>query len=154
MMPMAFAQEALPEAGITPDSGFLWGIDVALDNIGMVLSPAYGIKVATERLSEIKAMADKGDIVSASKAEEERQKALAVGIGAISVAEAESVLEIHINVLKQVLAKVPTEAQNSIQNAIDKSQEGLIKAREIKSLEGGEAKAVEVTPIYGARQKP
>ena len=58
------------EEGTTPDSAF-WGIDVALDRIKFNLArnkAAVGLKIAQERLEEIKEMHFRGNINAAEKA--------------------------------------------------------------------------------------
>ncbi|MCG2717512.1 MAG: DUF5667 domain-containing protein [Nanoarchaeota archaeon] len=78
---MAVAQEETTEenAGVTPDS-IWWGIDVALDKIALALTfdnearAEKGLKIAEERLLEIKIMATEKKIKAMAKAETEHGK--------------------------------------------------------------------------------
>ena len=74
----ALAQEDA-DAGVTPDS-ILWGIDVALEKIGLALTfdnkarAEKGLNIAEERLQEIKVMATEKKIKAMAKAESEHGK--------------------------------------------------------------------------------
>ena len=81
LLPVITAQETPTNPGITPDS-FLWGIDRALEQISLLLtiSPeakaTKGLEIAQERLAEIKAMIEEGDLEAAGKAEDAHGKIL------------------------------------------------------------------------------
>ncbi|MBS3151039.1 hypothetical protein J4443_01525 [Candidatus Woesearchaeota archaeon] len=79
----AAAQEEIGEAeltdedsGITPDS-FLWGLDKSIDRLSLLLTfddgkkARKGLKIARERLLEVKAMAEENKLEHAEKAKEE-----------------------------------------------------------------------------------
>lgn len=57
--PLALAHPQDVKPGITPDQGFLYGLDVALDRITYLISlnkTATGLRIAKERLAENKQM--------------------------------------------------------------------------------------------------
>lgn len=69
------------DPGVTPDSP-LWGIDVALDRIRLALATGpdkakVGLRIAEERLLEVRAMAEAGNAEAADKAEEAHDESLA-----------------------------------------------------------------------------
>ena len=77
----AQTQSKKEDAGVTPDS-FLWGLDVALDNLNLLLTfnptekARKGIDIARERLEEVKVMAEENKLDAAEKAKEEQVKIL------------------------------------------------------------------------------
>ncbi len=82
-LPVTYAQET-PESedpGITPDS-FLYGLDVALDKIGLLLTfgqaekSKKGLEIARERLLEVKAMAEENKTNAMIKAQNEHDRML------------------------------------------------------------------------------
>ncbi len=79
--PVALGATGDEDPGVTPDS-FLWGIDKALDQIGLLLARSpegkveKGLEIAQERLLEVKAMAEENKLDAAGKAEEAHGKIL------------------------------------------------------------------------------
>jgi len=80
--PLILAQEILPNPGITPDS-FLWSLDKVLEQISLLITTSpnekatKGLKIAEERLAEIKVMIEENKLDAAEKAEESHGKTLA-----------------------------------------------------------------------------
>lgn len=69
--PMALAQPQEVNPGITPDQGFLYGLDTAMDQVRYALSmnkEATGLDIAKERLAENKQMIQEGKPEQAKKA--------------------------------------------------------------------------------------
>ncbi len=89
MLTMApvYAQEAA-EAGITPDS-FLYGLDVALDQISLLLTfdrgakAKKGLKIAEERLLEVKKMAEENKLEAMQRAQREHSNVLGTVTSAV-----------------------------------------------------------------------
>ncbi|QQG40162.1 MAG: hypothetical protein HYS81_02015 [Candidatus Aenigmatarchaeota archaeon] len=79
---LAHETEPSTDPGTTPDSP-LWGIDVALDKIGILLATTDDAKahanlhIAAERLAEVKAMIAANKVDDAAKAENEHTHTLA-----------------------------------------------------------------------------
>ncbi|MEK6916227.1 MAG: DUF5667 domain-containing protein, partial [Nanoarchaeota archaeon] len=77
----ANAQQTETAAGVTPDS-FIWGLDKALDQIGLLLTfdkgekAKKGLEIARERLFEVKQMIEENKLEAAEKAKEEHGKTL------------------------------------------------------------------------------
>lgn len=99
------SEEENVNAGITPDS-FLWGIDVALDRIALALTrnpqsrAEKGLLIAQERLQELRAMADAGDLDAAMRARDEHGRALGKvedAVGEIEEEDSAQELEDHID---------------------------------------------------------
>ena len=96
IMPAAIAQESVEtgsqdfieevdidgDPGITPDS-FLHGIDVALDKVSLALTfskegkAKKALEIAQERLLEVKAMGDRGDVNRVEKVQKLHDEFLA-----------------------------------------------------------------------------
>jgi len=55
-------------SGITPADGWLWNVDVAVDNFRVWLNPALAPVIAEERVDEAHQMVATGDIVAAQQA--------------------------------------------------------------------------------------
>lgn len=82
-LPIANSQQQVRgDTGITPDS-FMWGLDKALDQLGLLLTfdkgekAKKGIEIARERLLEVREMVEANKLEMAEKAKEEHGKALA-----------------------------------------------------------------------------
>jgi len=157
-LPPAFERE-LPAAGITPDSWmyrfkrFFEGIDLFFTFDDVAKAEKY-LKYAELRLTEAKEMAEKGkpefvdDLIeeyedNLEKANEISKIAQQVGKNVTKVTELVAVAtSIHVDVLENVLEKVPEQAKPSIQRAITSSKRGneealnvLEKARPEKAAE-------------------
>ena len=55
-------------SGITPADGWLWNIDVAIDNIRAWVNPAFKPVIEAERIEEAHQMIETGNIVAAQQA--------------------------------------------------------------------------------------
>lgn len=55
-------------SGITPADGWLWNIDVAIDNIRAWVNPAFEPVIEAERIEEAHQMIETGNIVAAQQA--------------------------------------------------------------------------------------
>ena len=115
----------------------LHGLDIAMENVQLNLAPDVASKVqlqlefASERLAEAQAMFSENDVADGLEALNEygaQISAIAQLIGSSGGADQEaleSLLEaaqgVHQGVLTSLLDKVPEQAQESIQNAIDAS---------------------------------
>lgn len=138
IVPVAFAQEVEDtDPGVTPDSS-LWGLDRAIEKIGIALTFDKGKKVekrlavANERLAEVRAMLDKNDTESTEKAENAREEETVEieseleqdgGIPEDIKAKVLLNLQKHITVLQEVKAKLEEKGLDAhgIDNAITKS---------------------------------
>lgn len=146
-----FAQTGqAPQAdpGVTPDSK-LYGLDLAFERLRdlFAFSDVGKVKVALahaeERLAEAKAMVDKKKADLAGKAAERAADKLSKALDRVESAKAkgkdvtdtarrvEEATSRHITVLQGVLEKVPEQAKDAIQRAIDVSQRGHDKALEM-----------------------
>ncbi len=133
--------EVEEEAGIPPDS-IIYGLDRAFERISLALTfdrakkAEKRLKIASERIAELKVMVKKGKPEFAEKlakehneelekAENDIEKAKALGKNVTALREhvAEMTYK-HVIVLQRVLEKVPEQAKVHIQNAIEKSQKG------------------------------
>ena len=140
-MPLVAAQEIETNAGITPDQGILWGIDVAIEKIIMLLTTkpenkvALGLHIASERLAEIKLMAEQNKIQSMDKAEIERENIIdeveenAKGLSEEHRAFVAIRLQKHIDKLLEVKEEVPEQAKTGLDTAIEKSSYVLERMR-------------------------
>ncbi|MFQ6137312.1 MAG: DUF5667 domain-containing protein, partial [Candidatus Hydrothermarchaeales archaeon] len=88
-MAPASAQEAgTPDPGITPDS-FLYGLDVALDQISLLLTfdegakARKGLEIAEERLLEVREMAEENKLEAMERAQREHSNALGTVTSAV-----------------------------------------------------------------------
>jgi len=158
-LPLAF-ERGLPAAGITPDSWtygfkrFFEDIDLFFTFDDVVKAEKHG-KYAELRLAEAKEMIEKGkpefvdDLIeeyedNLEKANEISKIAQRVGKNVTKVTEVVAVAtSIHMDVLENVLEKVPEQAKPSIQRAITSSKRGNEEA--LKVLEKAQPeKAAEV----------
>jgi len=157
LAPIVFAQtnEAeLPNPGILPNSPvyFLKPLTEKVRGIfilGEDNKALYSLKLADKRLSEAKALADKGEdelaTNTAERAAEENQeaqehldKAETQGKDVTAVVERLAANSARQQaVLTRVLEKVPEQAKAAIQRAMEMSKRGLMKAREMQTKEKG-----------------
>lgn len=139
-LPPAF-ERGLPAAGITPDS-WMYGFKKFFEGIDLfftfddVAKAEKHLKYAELRLSEAKEMAEKGkpefvdDLIeeyedNLEKANEISKIAQQVGKNVTKVTELVAIAtSIHVDVLENVLEKVPEQAKPSIQRAITSSKRG------------------------------
>ena len=152
------AQEASQEAGTTPDSIF-YGLDTALEKIRLVITfkaekeAEIHLNHAEERLAELKEMVNKNETKytekliekrekSLNKSKEEIKKAEEKGVDvSVLAAKVQEVTSKHIIVLQGLLDKVPEQAREHIQNAIERSSrsqavEAITKEKQMnKSME-------------------
>jgi hypothetical protein len=147
---VANAQAAEPSAGILPGSAlsFLDVISEGLGNafaFGKIAKAERYFAQANERLAEARALADQGDTERAEQAVRNYEERLAAALARAEEAkdksdnddEANDVLTRiaeatfkHQEVLMEVFAKVPEQARDGIQNAIDNSVRGHDSALE------------------------
>ncbi|MBU2640170.1 MAG: hypothetical protein KKG75_05720 [Nanoarchaeota archaeon] len=98
ILPIANAQQAIDDPGVTPDS-FLWGLDKALDQLSLLLTTGdadkakKGLEIAEERLAEIKTMIEENKLEAANKAKEEHGKNLLKVKENIKIIEKDNSLE-------------------------------------------------------------
>jgi hypothetical protein len=139
-LPPAF-ERGLPAAGITPDSWmygfkkFFEGVDLFFTFDDVAKAEKY-VRYAELRLAEAKEMAEKGkpefvdDLLKEYKDNLERGNeilkiAQQVGKNVTKVAELVAVAtSIHVDVLENVLQKVPEQAKPAIERAINSSKRG------------------------------
>ena len=139
-LPPAFERE-LPAAGITPDS-WMYGFKRFFEGIDLfftfddVAKAEKHLKYAELRLAEAKEMTEKGkpefvdDLIeeyedNLEKANEISKIAQQIGKNVTKVTELVAVAtSIHMDVLENVLEKVPEQAKPSIQRAITSSKRG------------------------------
>jgi len=134
-------QEKCPEAGLTPDSLF-YGVEKSLEKLNLffifnkVKKAEKHLRYAEERLAEAGEMIEKerlefvGDLIeeygeNLEKGNEISEIAQGLGENVTKVRELVAVAtSIHIDVLKEILEKVPEQAKASIQRAINSSKRG------------------------------
>ncbi|MBW2979756.1 S8 family serine peptidase [Candidatus Woesearchaeota archaeon] len=158
-LPPAF-EKGLPAVGITPDS-WMYGFKRFFEGIDLfftfddVAKAEKHLKYAELRLAEAKEMAEKGkpefvdDLIeeyedNLEKANEISKIAQQLGKNVTKVTELVAVAtSIHVDVLENVLEKVPEQAKSSIQRAITSSKRGNEEA--LKVLEKAQPeKAAEI----------
>jgi F0F1-type ATP synthase membrane subunit b/b' len=140
-MPLVVAQETETDAGITPDQRFLWGIDIAIERIIMLITTraenkvSFGLKIANERLAEIKAMASQNKTQFMKMAEFERGNIIneieknAAGLSEEHRLQISERLQNHIKQLEEVKETIPEQAREGLENAINKSSKVLERMR-------------------------
>jgi hypothetical protein len=153
---VTFAQvEEDVKPGILPGNPFYF-LETLGENIGMMFTfndvskAEKYLNLAAKRLAEARALAEKGDSERALQATErfeaqfERAQQRAESARA-SGQDVETVLERienasarHLAVLAEVLERVPEQAKEAIQNAMQRSAEGRERAMEAVSGERGE----------------
>jgi hypothetical protein len=144
------AQEGvvLPNPGLTPDSPFYF-----LDTLGERISLFFArgaeakakkaLAIAEEKLAEAEVMADEGNEAAAEVAANRYGETISQAAGVLAQAaqsgegfdeELKSLVtkatSIHLDVLSRIYEKVPKEAQEAIQGAMEKSSQGGEKALE------------------------
>jgi len=157
MVPSVFAQTTdteLPSPGLLPDSPiyFLKPLSEKVRGIfifGEDSKALYALKLADKRLSEAKALSDKGkdDLASDTaeqagieneNAQDHLAKAESEGKDVTAVVERLAANSARQQaVLAKVLEKVPEQAKAAIQRAMEMSQRGLTKAQEMQTKEKG-----------------
>ncbi|MFQ5887551.1 MAG: DUF5667 domain-containing protein [Candidatus Hydrothermarchaeales archaeon] len=104
------AQEAGVDPGVTPDS-FLYGLDVALDQISLLLTfdkgakAKKGLEIAEERLLEVKEMAEENKLEAMKRAQEEHSDALDTvtsAVGDLERANSTEEMEDEIEIEKEL----------------------------------------------------
>ena len=137
---VAFAQEdSLPSSSITPGSS-LFFLKRFSENVGTfftfgeVAKSKRMVKLAEERLSEAKTLAEKGDENSEkaielyeqqfAKASERVQKSQ----NAEALARVSEATSKHFAVLEEIAGKVPEQAQESVLRALESSKNGQVSA--------------------------
>lgn len=131
VMPLVIAQEIETNPGITPDIPIIYQIDRALERIRMALTFGdenkvnYGLKIAEERIAEIKIMQEGNKTIALERAR--------IGYeDSISEIENKTVsnevklrvrerLQIHTMELNKVLINSQEQSREGLQNAIEKS---------------------------------
>ncbi|XOB41740.1 MAG: DUF5667 domain-containing protein [Candidatus Nealsonbacteria bacterium] len=140
------AQEAeLPSPGLTPDSPFYF-LDTLAEKIGMFFTlgaekkAEKAVRYAEEKLAELKAMAEKNKIQALERANQKYQEFLRLAnmktqeakekgkdVEELAVLITEKTLK-HQEVLIEIFEKVPEEAKEGIQKAIEVSRSGSEEA--------------------------
>jgi hypothetical protein len=145
-------QEALPDPGITPDSMF-YGLEKAFEKVQLTLArdevskARLRLELANERIAEGKSMVEKGkpeylpDLVeeyeeNLGKSQELAEAARAKGKQTFVVDElVAQATSVHVEVLEDVLEKVPEQAKPAIEKAITSSargqEESLVRLGEV-----------------------
>lgn len=157
LAPSVFAQTTdtdLPSPGLLPDSPvyFLKPLGEKIRGLfvfGEDSKALYALKLADKRLSETKALSDKGEDELATDTAEQAGKENENAQEHLAKAESEGkyvtavVERLAANsarqqaVLTKVLEKVPEQAKAAIQRAMERSKRGLIKAQEMQTKEKG-----------------
>ena len=140
-----FAQEELPDPGITPDSR-LYGLDRAIERLQLILTrdrvakARLHLRLVEERLAEANTMFEKGKPEFAqslmkdhekeiNETEVETEKARAEGRNVTDLVEhISSITYKHITILSDLLDRVPEQAKPHIEHAINVSSKGHIRA--------------------------
>lgn len=149
------ATKALVDPGMTPDNFFYfidgWGesIDV-LFTFNKESKVEKELLIAEEKLAEARAMAEKGNEKALEKAQAKyekimerttkRAKEMAKGKENALMKIEEAIMR-HQTKMNEVLSKVPDQAKESIQKAIENSDKGYQQARESISKETPSANA-------------
>lgn len=132
-------EELLPRAGITPSSPFFF-LEQISENVGTfftfgkVAKARRLVKLAEERLSEAKVLADRGDENAPQATELYKKQFTEAQDRAIKSKNSEALAKVaestskHFAVLEQVVEHVPKEARESIKQTIENSQQGQISA--------------------------
>jgi hypothetical protein len=135
------AQEVEINAGITPDQGILWQLDMVMERITMLITTkpenkvALGLQIAEERLAEIQVMANQNKIQSMNRAEIERGNIIneieknAAGLSEEHRLQISERLQNHIKRLEGVKETIPEQAYEGLENAINKSSKVLERMR-------------------------
>lgn len=98
LSPAVHAQESTGDPGVTPDS-FLYGLDVALDKIDLLLTfdqaekSRKGLEIAQERLLEVRAMGEENKLDAIEKAQKEHDDAMENVASSLSKLEKENSTE-------------------------------------------------------------
>ena len=132
VLPLVVAQETETNPGITPDMPMIYNLDIALERIRMAFTFGdenkvnYGLKVAEERLAEVKSMQEKNKVSSLEKARKGYENILErIENKTISEDVRIKVIEMtkrHTIEIKKVLTNAPEHAREGLHKAIEKSK--------------------------------
>jgi len=153
------AQEELPDPGITPDS-WTYGFKRAFEGIGMFFTFGEAAKAgkhlhfAELRLSEVKAMVEKGKPEYVGELSEDYEEELAEANKIAALAreanKKEKLTELvatatsqHLNVLDKIQERVPEQAKDEISATKERSIRGNQEALKVLATENPE-KAAEI----------
>lgn len=156
---IVFAQEAeLPNPGLTPDSVFYF-LDTLGEKIGMFFTfgaekkAEKAMKIAEEKLAEVKAMAERNKTKALEKANQKYQEFLDLASQRAKEAKekgkdveklvtliSEKTLQ-HQEVLLKVFEKVPQEAKKGIEKAIEVSEMDFKEA--VRAVSGAKKEELE-----------
>jgi len=133
LTPSISAQEDIERSPgfLGPDNGFLYGIDIALDNIRYALASQdnkvnVGLEIAEERLAEINNSNTTENIAKAELSRERTMGRLRERNNTeTEKQQIEERLQKHVRVLEQVRERVGEQARQGIDTAIKNSQEGI-----------------------------
>jgi len=151
-----FAQEAeLPKPGLTPDSLFYF-LDILGEKIGMFFTfgaekkAKKALKYAEEKMAEIKAMAEKNKIKALEKANQKYEEYLnlirekgeeaykkGIDVEKLAILVNEKTLK-HLEILSNVYEKVPGQAQEGLEKAMEMSQKAFKETIRVLTQEGRE----------------
>lgn len=174
LAPSVFAQTTdieLPSPGLLPDSPIYFLKPLSEKVRGLFIfgedsKALYALTLADKRLSEAKALSDKGkdDLASDTaeqagkeneNAQEHLAKAESEGKDVTAVVERLAANSARQQaVLAKVLEKVPEQAKAAIQRAMEMSKRGLTKAQEMQTKEKGKPNGVgKPTNLPGGRPR-
>jgi len=145
------AQEIEVTPGITPDQEFLWKLDMIMEQVQVMLTfnqrdkVMLKIKIAEERLSEMKQMVNENKVQYMKKAENKRNEIInevEVDTAKLTTAGDKNMvmdkLQKHIQTLEQVQSRINNRVQvgidkgqfqEGIDNAVDKSNQVIERMR-------------------------
>lgn len=156
VIPSVFAQEQTISSGVLPDQPFLYAIDTAMENMQVTFAFSTATKAriraeqAREKSAEARALVEKNakaeHIQTSLDATEQRlREADILGEQISDLARAKEITTLiqtavthHLSVLEGVKERVPEQAKESIQNAIDNANKAssviTIKQQELDTL--------------------
>ncbi|MDP3699212.1 MAG: DUF5667 domain-containing protein [Nanoarchaeota archaeon] len=159
LLPLAFAQEnSLQDPGVTPDS-LLWGVDIALEQISLLLAAnpeakaRKGLEIAQERLLEIKAMAEEKNLPALEKAHGAHSKILLTvkkNVQLLDEEDPELLLEKELELEKELLEHEEEIEEVEMKLKVKIKIEGQLTAEQQAQLDeflaslGGSAENVKI----------
>lgn len=167
--PAPEVEAEVTDSGLLPDSPFYF-LDSLTESIRGVFvfgddnKAIYALSRAEERVSETKALADKGkgDLAGETaekaadaneKVQEHLAKAQAEGKDVTAIAERLAAnSQRQQQVLAEVLERVPEQAKAAIQRAMEVSQRGLLKAQEMQNKQPGQPEATGIPEEVNERR--